>query len=101
MSRLLAACNGTEYFIAGLIAIPLIERVGRRKLMLFSAFGMGMCMAVIAGSSSQLHNMSAIGAAAAFIFLFSLFFPPCTIIEEKCSWSRQPQRGQESSEENL
>ncbi|RMY34170.1 hypothetical protein D0864_16735, partial [Hortaea werneckii] len=33
-SRLLSACNGTEYFLAALIAVPLIEKVGRRKLML-------------------------------------------------------------------
>lgn len=29
LSRLLAAANGTEYFLASLIALPLIERVGR------------------------------------------------------------------------
>lgn len=34
MSRLLSACNGTEYFLAALIAVPLIEKAGRRKLML-------------------------------------------------------------------
>lgn len=32
-------------------------------------------MAIIAGGSSQPNNMGAIGAAATFIFLFSLFFP--------------------------
>lgn len=32
-------------------------------------------MAVIAGGSSQPNNPSAIAAAAAFIFMFSLFFP--------------------------
>merc|ERR1712070_356433 len=32
-ARLLSACNGTEYFLAALIAVPLIEKVGRRKLM--------------------------------------------------------------------
>ncbi|KAI7352752.1 general substrate transporter [Hortaea werneckii] len=51
-SRLLSACNGTEYFIAALIAIPLIERVGRRKLMIAGAFGMMASMAILAGASS-------------------------------------------------
>lgn len=32
-------------------------------------------MAIIAGGSSQPNNTSAIYAAAAFIFLFSFFFP--------------------------
>ena len=48
MSRLLAAVNGTEYFIAGLIAIPLIERVGRRRLMLFGAFVQMSSMIILA-----------------------------------------------------
>lgn len=34
-SRLLAACAGTEYFIAALLAVFFIERLGRRKLMMF------------------------------------------------------------------
>lgn len=38
-SRLLAALNGTEYFLASFIAIFTIEKFGRRKLMLFGAAG--------------------------------------------------------------
>lgn len=33
--KLLAACNGTEYLMAAFIPIFIIERVGRRPLMLF------------------------------------------------------------------
>jgi len=29
MSRLLGGANGTEYFLASLVALPLVERVGR------------------------------------------------------------------------
>lgn len=43
-SRILAACNGTEYFLASLIAIFIIDRIGRRKLMLFGA--VGQCITV-------------------------------------------------------
>ena len=35
LSRLLAACNGTEYFAASWIAVFTVEKIGRRKLMLF------------------------------------------------------------------
>lgn len=52
MSRLLAAANGTEYFMASLVALPLIERAGRRKLMFLGSFGMMTSMAVLAGSTS-------------------------------------------------
>ncbi|OAA40406.1 General substrate transporter [Beauveria brongniartii RCEF 3172] len=52
MSRLLAAANGTEYFLASLVALPLIERTGRRTLMLFGAFGMMASMTILAGTVS-------------------------------------------------
>jgi hypothetical protein len=39
ISRILAACNGTEYFLASWIAVFIVEKVGRRKLMLFGAAG--------------------------------------------------------------
>jgi predicted MFS family arabinose efflux permease len=45
LSRLLAALNGTEYFIASFIAIFTIERFGRRQLMLFGAVGQALSMA--------------------------------------------------------
>jgi len=83
MSRLLAAANGTEYFLAGLIAIPLIERVGRRKLMLFGAFGQMSSMIILAGSSStaviddlgapRLNTLFSV-LATAFLFGFNTFF---------------------------
>lgn len=38
-------------------------------------FPISISMAVIAGGSSQPNNSHAIAAAAAFIFMFSLFFP--------------------------
>lgn len=39
LSRILAACNGTEYFLASLIPIFVIEKMGRRMLMLVGAAG--------------------------------------------------------------
>ena len=43
--------------------------------MLISAAGMGTCMAIAAGCSSQPGDKAAIGVAAAAIFMFSFFFP--------------------------
>jgi len=83
LSRLLAAANGTEYFLASLVAIPLIERVGRRKLMLFGAFGMMAAFAVLAGTTStgeadesgapQLNTAFGV-TAVVFLFVFNTFF---------------------------
>lgn len=83
MSRLLAACNGTEYFLASLIAIPIIERVGRRKLMIFGAFGMMASMAILSGTSSTatinefnapVLDTSYGVVATIFLFGFNTFF---------------------------
>ncbi|KAK5942697.1 hypothetical protein PMZ80_005263 [Knufia obscura] len=73
ISRLLAAANGTEYFLASWIAVFTIEKVGRRKLMLFGAAGMSGSMVILAA-------MTAIGGsgpgivAATFLFIFNTFF---------------------------
>ncbi|KAI6870671.1 general substrate transporter [Hortaea werneckii] len=82
-SRLLSACNGTEYFLAALIAVPLIEKVGRRKLMLVGAFGMMASMAILSGSSST-ATINEFGApvletsygvvATVFLFGFNTMF---------------------------
>ncbi|KAI0470576.1 general substrate transporter [Xylariaceae sp. FL0804] len=73
MSRLLAALNGTEYFIASWVAIFTIERFGRRSLMLFGAAGQAMSMAVLAGTTSHPSVGTGI-AAAVFLFVFNSFF---------------------------
>nr|OQO27486.1 hypothetical protein B0A51_06201 [Rachicladosporium sp. CCFEE 5018] len=72
-SRLLAALNGTEYFVASWVAIFIIEKVGRRKLMLFGAAGQALSMAVLAGTTSHVSKSSGI-AAAVFLFVFNSFF---------------------------
>ncbi|KAK6204142.1 hypothetical protein LQW54_008376 [Pestalotiopsis sp. IQ-011] len=72
-SRLLAALNGTEYFIASWVAIFTIEKFGRRPLMLFGAAGQAMSMAVLAGTTSHVSTSTGI-AAAVFLFVFNSFF---------------------------
>ncbi|KAI1098407.1 general substrate transporter [Jackrogersella minutella] len=74
MARLLAAINGTEYFIASWPAVFLVERVGRRNLMLFGAAGQSISMAILAGVNSVPDNKGAQAAAVAFLFVFNTFF---------------------------
>ncbi|TEA16362.1 Sugar transporter STL1 [Colletotrichum sidae] len=73
MSHLLAALNGTEYFIASWPAVFLVERVGRRKLMLVGAVGQAVTMAILAGvNSSQAFPCQIAGIV--FLFVFNTFF---------------------------
>lgn len=73
ISRLISACNGTEYFLASLISIFVIEKFGRRQLMLFGAAGMSLSMAVLAITSSISGTPAKI-ACCVFLFVFNSFF---------------------------
>ncbi|PHH89772.1 hypothetical protein CDD83_5308 [Cordyceps sp. RAO-2017] len=74
LSRLLAALNGTEYFIASWPAVFLVERVGRRKLMLFGATGQAATMAILAGVNSRPDVKACQIAGIVFLFVFNTFF---------------------------
>ena len=78
LPSLLAACNGIEYFLASLLPIFIVEKVGRRTLMLVGAAGMSISMAVLAIANSFAQNgggnSHAGVAAAVFLFVFNTFF---------------------------
>ncbi|KAL0259495.1 hypothetical protein SLS55_005232 [Diplodia seriata] len=81
ISRILAACNGTEYFLVSWVPVFIIEKFGRRSLMLFGAVGMSLSMVVLAiansineGKSAAERNTAAGIVAAAFLFVFNSFF---------------------------
>lgn len=72
-SRLIAAANGTEYFLASLIAILIIDRIGRRKLMLFGAVGQCITMILLAVLGS-VRGTGAQVTSAVLLFVFNSFF---------------------------
>ncbi|KAM3461515.1 hypothetical protein BB8028_0007g06660 [Beauveria bassiana] len=77
INKLLAACNGTEYLLASFIPIFIVEKTGRRPLMLFGAVGMSLSMAVLAGCNWRLENLQDTRAGigqAVFLFVFNSFF---------------------------
>lgn len=73
MSLLLAGFNGIAYFLSSLVPIWVIDRLGRRKLMLFAASGQGCCMAVLAGTVYD-EGEAAGYVAVVTLFLFNFFF---------------------------
>lgn len=74
-SRILGAAVFTRQMVASPIGVLTVDRIGRRKLMLTSCLGMGISMAILAGTVSQPENRAAIIVAGVFIFIFSGFFP--------------------------
>jgi hypothetical protein len=94
LSLLLAGFKGISYFSSSLIPIWIIERLGRRKLMLFAASGQMACtycicsdelnlgqpltlcplgMAVLAGTVANGTKGAGI-VAIVMLFLFNFFF---------------------------
>uniref|UniRef100_A0A060TBT6 ARAD1B17908p n=1 Tax=Blastobotrys adeninivorans TaxID=409370 RepID=A0A060TBT6_BLAAD len=75
VSRVLSACTFTFQGVCSLFAIYTIDRLGRRKLLLGSALGMGLCMVALAASVAYADQQGPAIVASVFIFLFTAFFP--------------------------
>ncbi|RSH88976.1 hypothetical protein EHS25_002638 [Saitozyma podzolica] len=76
LSRIISGVNGTCYFLTSLFAILIIERAGRRPLMLWMAAAQAGTMAVLAGLYTIEHagNRAAQGVSVLCLFLFNTFF---------------------------
>ncbi|KAF2654285.1 hypothetical protein K491DRAFT_679867 [Lophiostoma macrostomum CBS 122681] len=79
MARLLTARNSVSYLIVSGIAIPLVERVGRRGLMLASTAGQGLCFFIITVLLRYANHDTSGGqviasASIAFFFLYYIAF---------------------------
>ncbi|ESZ98525.1 sugar transporter [Sclerotinia borealis F-4128] len=80
LARLLAACNSVSYLAASLLAIPNIERWGRRNLMIYAAAGQAVCYLFITvllrynELEGYAHQKEVASAAVAFFFIYYLFF---------------------------
>lgn len=75
LSRLLAALNGTEYFLISWVAVFAIEKFGRRKLMIFGAIGQCLSMIVLSTTTAYSDDNKGAGiTAAVFLFVFNSFF---------------------------
>lgn len=74
-SRIISACLQVWQFLCAGLAVLLIDRFGRRTLLISAAVGMAISQACLAGLSSDLANKSAAGAAFFFYFGALFFFP--------------------------
>jgi len=69
-----ATVNGTAYFFCSFISIALIERVGRRKMMLTGSAGMALGMAALAATSAFPGQKGPSSAGAFFLFFVQFFW---------------------------
>jgi MFS family permease len=73
-SRILAASMVLTQPLGGFLAFFTIDRLGRRPLMLWSAGGMVVSMAILAGTTSVPSNTGAVIVAVVFLFVFEFIF---------------------------
>ncbi|KAJ5163065.1 General substrate transporter [Penicillium coprophilum] len=75
LSRIITGCLQIWQFLAAGLAVLLIDRLGRRPLLITATAGMTIAQACLAGLSSDLENRSAAGASLLFYFVALFCFP--------------------------
>ncbi|KAL5360266.1 general substrate transporter [Aspergillus floccosus] len=74
-ARLLTACNATSYFVFSCITVTMVERFGRRGLMLLSGFGQFLSFLIITILLRFAAENPVLGTASvAFFFLYHVAF---------------------------
>ncbi|KAF7557391.1 hypothetical protein G7Z17_g640 [Cylindrodendrum hubeiense] len=72
LSLILGGCTSLTYLVGSIIPVFLIDRLGRRSLLMISSMGLAGCFCIAAGLLSS-GNLTAAYAGVAFIFIFQLF----------------------------
>ncbi|KAM3413823.1 hypothetical protein BST61_g10506 [Cercospora zeina] len=75
LSRIISSCLQTWQFIMATSAVFLIDRFGRRRLLITGAFLMCVANAGLAGLQSDVTNKTAAGCSLFFYFLALAAFP--------------------------
>lgn len=75
LSRIISSCLQTGQFFAATSAIFLIDRIGRRRLLIGGAALMAIANAGLAGLQSHKDNTTAAGCSLIFYFLALAAFP--------------------------
>ncbi|QIW94534.1 hypothetical protein AMS68_000052 [Peltaster fructicola] len=73
LSRFLTAWLGTEYFLAAVAALFVVDRLGRRRLMIIGAAGMAGSLVII-GACLSTGAKGPAYAATVFVFVYNTFF---------------------------
>ncbi|KAJ5287295.1 hypothetical protein N7478_002981 [Penicillium angulare] len=73
-ARIFSACLQIALALGGLTAIFLVDRVGRRPMMIFSLASMVIAQSAVAGLTS--HMTASTGKGAVFFYFFAEYFLP-------------------------
>ncbi|KAI7906372.1 general substrate transporter [Cokeromyces recurvatus] len=77
MAMLMAAVDSVIYFIGAMVPVYLVERIGRRKIMLWGLLAQTITLVCIAGcqkANTDRHTTAAANGAVAFTMLYNFVF---------------------------
>lgn len=78
LARLLTGINATTYLIVSCAFVPMVEKWGRRSLMLLSTAGQGICFLIVTillrYSQDKDNGKTVAAASIAFFFLYYISF---------------------------
>ncbi|CCH44489.1 Low-affinity glucose transporter HXT1 [Wickerhamomyces ciferrii] len=74
ISNILGGCTAITYLLGSFIPVFVMDRFGRRTLLLFSVAGLSFCFIMVSILLSLEGNRNAACGAVAFIFLFQIFY---------------------------
>ncbi|KAJ5895266.1 sugar transporter [Penicillium taxi] len=75
LAQILGGCIQIMFMLGSLLPAFMLDRMGRRRTMMWGSFGLGVCMLMIAALQSQIyepHGMTFASASVAFFFLYML-----------------------------
>lgn len=77
MAQILGGCINMMFMLGSILPSLALDRMGRRKTMMWGCFGLGICMLMISALLSQAtatHGHAYASASVAFFFLYMLIF---------------------------
>lgn len=72
MSLILGGCTALSYLVGSFIPLWIVDKLGRRPLLMFSSIGLCFCFSM-ASILLSLNTVSAAYGACAMVFLFQIF----------------------------
>lgn len=75
LALIISGVNATVFFLSSIIPIWLVDRVGRKPLLIYGSIGMCVSMVVLVGTLSPKNPSTAAGVVSIIcIFMFEVFF---------------------------
>lgn len=75
LAQIISGVNATVFFLSAIIPIWLVDRIGRKPLLIYGSIGMCITMTILVGTLSPANPSTACGIISIIsIFFFEIFY---------------------------